>query len=301
MAALLLRLQELRALRERPEWERQELERELERLGRELEARERVREGRVRVREGRVWELEQVWHLALELEGPLERVQERPREWLRERLRELERELERLERLRERLRELREWERQEQERQERERQERDEGEWQEWQERERRERQEQERKEWERQEQERRDRIARQAQLQHLSSLLLSFLVLAGAALELVGRFIFLALLVTIRTASVLISTAQLTGSLSLPLAVAYVFLIRLPTSPATVVGSRSTPGVLGRDATFIRGARSVGTCAASMPLAAKKHIPRVASLVAGCMDARCSPGSRPSSGIWRV
>ncbi|KAJ7133248.1 hypothetical protein C8R44DRAFT_977480 [Mycena epipterygia] len=38
-----------------------------------------------------------------------------------------------------------------------------------------------------------------------------------------------------------------------------------------------------------------------SAVLRAKAHIPRVASLLSGCMDARCSPGSRPSSGIWRV
>ncbi|KAJ7133219.1 hypothetical protein C8R44DRAFT_870644 [Mycena epipterygia] len=114
----------------------------------------------------------------------------------------------------------------------------------------------------EQQEQERRERLARRAQLQqqlesppgactgglslnHLSSLLF-LLVLAAAALELVGWFMFLGLLVTI---------------------LAYLLLIILP---AAVLG-------------------------------AKAHMPRVASLVAGYMDTRCSPRSRLSSGIWRV
>ncbi|KAJ7321938.1 hypothetical protein DFH08DRAFT_941822 [Mycena albidolilacea] len=154
--------------------------------------------------------------------------------------------------------------------------------------RERQERQERERRERERREREReRERRAQLLQqlkappgacpgglsLNHLSSLLF-LLVLSALALALVGWFIFLGLLLTI---------------------LAYLLLVIMPESPQTVEPC-STPGVPGRDATFIRGIRSAGALAVFLPhvavLAVNEHIHRVASLAKRCMDSGRNPAA---------
>ncbi|KAJ6580017.1 hypothetical protein DFH09DRAFT_324461 [Mycena vulgaris] len=221
---------ERRKLREAREWLREAEERRRERQERVREARERFREVRELQRELRELNLE------LERERERERNRKRLRDWDREREREAERE-------------WREWQREQREREQREQ-----------------------------------ERLLRQAQLRqqleappgacagglflNLSSLMF-LLVLAALALELVGWFMFLGLLVTI---------------------LAYLLLIILP-APTTLHAQRSE---LRRDATFMcTGARSVGTHPAFMPHVAAH---RFASLVARCMDAGRGPDSWPSS-----
>ncbi|KAJ7664895.1 hypothetical protein B0H14DRAFT_3909987 [Mycena olivaceomarginata] len=267
-------------------WERQERQERQER-------RERL--------EGLEW---QEW---LEWRERRERLERQERQELRERQERLEqRELQELRELRDQLeppeqlvrverlarleRERLQLEQQEQDRWHR--QDRLEG-------RERKERKErQERKEQareqQRQERERRAQLLQQLRL-HLEPALagshstisplsvMFLLVLSALALALVGWFIFLGLLLTI---------------------LAYLLLVIMPASPQTVELC-STPGVPGRDATFIRGTRSAGALAAFLPhvavLAANERIHRVASLATRCMDSGRNPASYGFPRLFRT